>query len=375
MATISENLEVLKTAKTNIKNAIEGKGQDLTNVPFTRYGEKIAEIQTSENLDAELNEQDTLLAELQSSVEDLQEKPVDMLQWKCDNMKSLYYVFGVVEGTDMTEINDETVCAMVKRLDTSKVTIMSSMFQSWSNGFAYAVYKDLSPITLDMSSCVKCNSMFYNQTYLTKLPTLLNTSNVTNMSSMFYWCANLTTIPDLDVSNVTNVDAMFQNCGALTAIPQLDTRKVTNMKNMFRGCSALPTIPLVDMRSVTSSSNTSSMFSSCNALTNLTLKNIRVSLQIGSGASYGHLLTDASIVNTFQELWDLTGGTAQTLTLSTPSNARTSEIYVKLIDITDEMREQDEYIDNKKPCVVCESTDVGAMTLKEYGISKNWQIK
>ena len=60
--------------------------------------------------------------------------------------------------------------------------------------------------------------------------------------------------------------------------------------------------------------------------------------------------------------------------MSTPSKARTDEIYVKLIDITDEMRAEDEYIDNKKPCVVCESTDEGAMTLKEYGISKNWNI-
>ena len=38
------------------------------------------------------------------------------------------------------------------------------------------------------------------------------------------------------------------------------------------------------------------------------------------------------------------------------------------------MRAEDEYIDNKKPCVVCESTDEGAMTLTEYAISKNWAI-
>ena len=50
------------------------------------------------------------------------------------------------------------------------------------------------------------------------------------------------------------------------------------------------------------------------------------------------------------------------------------EIYVKLIGATDEMRAEDPYIDNKKPCIVCESTDEGAMTLKEYGISKNWNI-
>lgn len=41
---------------------------------------------------------------------------------------------------------------------------------------------------------------------------------------------------------------------------------------------------------------------------------------------------------------------------------------------TDEMRAEDEYIDNKKPFVQCESTDEGAMTIQEYVTSKNWQL-
>lgn len=44
MAKTSENLQTLATAKANIKSAIEAKGQDLTNVPFTKYGEKISAI-------------------------------------------------------------------------------------------------------------------------------------------------------------------------------------------------------------------------------------------------------------------------------------------------------------------------------------------
>jgi hypothetical protein len=73
-------------------------------------------------------------------------------------------------------------------------------------------------------------------------------------------------------------------------------------------------------------------------------------------------------------LHDLTGGTTQTLTLSNPIKTKIDAIYVKLIEPTDEMIANDPYITNKKPCVVCESTDAGAMTLREYGISKNWQI-
>ena len=41
MSTIAENLLALQQTKANIKTAIESKGQDLTNVPFTEYAEKI----------------------------------------------------------------------------------------------------------------------------------------------------------------------------------------------------------------------------------------------------------------------------------------------------------------------------------------------
>lgn len=44
MATISENLLALNETKQAIKTAIESKGQDLTNVPFTNYATKISEI-------------------------------------------------------------------------------------------------------------------------------------------------------------------------------------------------------------------------------------------------------------------------------------------------------------------------------------------
>lgn len=45
MATVSENLQAIKNAKSDIKQAIESKGQSLDNVPFTQYAEKIMAIQ------------------------------------------------------------------------------------------------------------------------------------------------------------------------------------------------------------------------------------------------------------------------------------------------------------------------------------------
>ena len=45
MATPSENLLQLNQTKQALKTAIEGKGQDLTGVPFTEYASKIDAIQ------------------------------------------------------------------------------------------------------------------------------------------------------------------------------------------------------------------------------------------------------------------------------------------------------------------------------------------
>lgn len=47
MATMAENLLQLNETKQAIKAAIENKGQDLTDVPFTSYADKIAEISGS----------------------------------------------------------------------------------------------------------------------------------------------------------------------------------------------------------------------------------------------------------------------------------------------------------------------------------------
>jgi hypothetical protein len=165
---------------------------------------------------------------------------------------------------------------------------------------------------------------------------------------------------------------MFNRCKTIEYIEMNDTSNCTSFSGFVSSCDNLRTLKNINLIKATS---VSSMLSYCYKLENLDIKNITISLQIGSGTYWGHLLTDNSTIKVFQELHDLTGGTTQTLTVASPILTKTDNIYVKLIDVTDEMRAEDPYIDNKKPCVVCERTDEGAMSLKEYGISKNWQIK
>jgi surface protein len=268
------------------------------------------EVEVQDDLNKELTEQEEELTGLEEEVNALSDKPTDMLQLRVDYGKSCLYLFYSYRGE-----------------------------------------------TLD---------------FITRLSTV----GVNNMGGMFYSCNKVTEIPltNLDTSEVTNMGSMFYRCQLVTSLDlsSFDTAKVTSMASMFNDCSVLKKIyGTLDMISVT---GTSTMFSACEALENVTLKNIKVSLAMGSGTSYGTLLTNDTLINTFKELWDLTGSTTQTLTLSTTSKNNIANIYVKLVTPTPEEIEADPNIVYKKPCVVCDSTDDGAMTLTEYATSKNWAI-
>lgn len=291
-------------------------------------------------------------------------------------VKTMYYMFNSCYSLES-----------IPELDTSSVTDMSGMFQNCNNLKSVPA--------MNTSNVTKIDSMFLNCYSLENVPEM-DTSNVTNMNSMFSGCSMLKTIPEMDTSNVrsmsmlfsgcsclrfvpeidtsnaTSLQGFFQNCSTLQYIPKIDTRKSSNMIYMFTNCYNLKTIPEIDMRSATS---VSSMFNECRKLESLTLKNIKISLQIAA-STYGTLLTLDSLLNTIKELWDNSTGTSTlTLTVGSVNIGKLANVYVKPIDITDEMRAEDEYIDLKKPFVVCESTDEGAMLVTEYVTSKNWQLK
>ena len=306
-------------------------------------------------------------------------KGLDAMQWKCDNMKTLNREFANYKGISLDE--------PLSVLDTSNVTDMSSMFYqckslttipllntsnvvNMNNMLGYCDKLTTIPL-LNTSNVTDMSSMFYYCTNLTSIP-LLNTSNAANMNSMFYYCTSLTTIPELDASKVVSTSNMFNQCKSLTTVPPLNTRNVTNMENMFYYCTNLTTILGLDMINVAYTGN---VFYNCKSLTNLTLKNIKRSLYIGSGTSFGHLLTVDSLVNTIKELWDYsTVSSKYTLTMGSANLPKIANIYVKLITPTQEQIEADPYINNKKPCEVCESTDEGAMTITAYANLKHWTL-
>lgn len=261
---------------------------------------------------------------------------LDLSNFNTSNVREMYYMFN--NCSKLTSLN-------VSNFNTSKVTNMGNMFQSCS---------DLT--NLDLSS--------------------FNTTNVTSMRMMFAYCSSLITLDlsNFNTSKVTDMVQMFLGCGSLTSLDlsNFNTSKARDMSNMFNACSNLPTIQgTLDLYSATSVSN---IFNNTQALIGVTLKNIRKTLQIGSGTSYGHLWELSYLINAIKECWDLTDSTQQTLTIGSANLEKIANTYVRLIVPTAEQIEADPYINNKLPCEVCESTDEGAMTLTAYAGLKNWVL-
>ena len=159
------------------------------------------------------------------------------------------------------------------------------------------------------------------------------------MFGMFSMCAKLTTVPLFDTSKVVTMYNMFGNCTQLTTVPSFDTSKVGDMGNMFNGCAKL---------------------------TEVWIKNIKVNLQVGSGTSWGHLLTVDSLVHLCQELVNV--GSSRTLTVGSANLTKLASIYVKLTV------PEAEDTTGKLPCEVCESTDEGAVLIEDYIALKHWQL-
>ena len=150
----------------------------------------------------------------------------------------------------------------------------------------------------------------------------------------------------------------------LRTLPLFDTRNCTNFHSFALYNQTIYEIPAYDLRS---GENFNNAFAGINAY-QIWVKNIKASININNSSR----LEFDCLIHLIRELRDT--GSAKTLTVGATNLAKIADTYVKLITITDEMREQDDLIDEKLPFEVCESTDEGAMLITEYVLQKNWQI-
>ena len=257
MATIAENLTLLKSTKAGIKAAIEAKGVSNVGDKFSDYPAKIASIPTGGGVSQWTGTVDRAgLTELGWSTKDIDNFQANV-RWH-DWQDPDYTVVDADKSiTGISQYEDNKNVRYAKMLDTSQVTGMGYMFSNCSS---------LASIpALDTSKVTSMYNMFKGCSSLTFIPAL-DTSKVTNMRYMFTGCSSLASIPALDTSQVTSMNYMFNGCSNLTSIPALDTSKVTSMDSMFNGCSNLISIPALDTSKVT---NMSSMFSGCTNLTSI----------------------------------------------------------------------------------------------------------
>lgn len=83
-------------------------------------------------------------------------------------------------------------------------------------------------------------------------------------------------------------------------------------------------------------------------------------------------LSYESIIHTISQLIPQTS--KRTLTMGTYNLAKISDVYVKELEITQEMYEEDNKVYDKRPFYVCDSTEEGAMSITDYVALKNWSL-
>lgn len=147
---------------------------------------------------------------------------------------------------------------------------------------------------------------------------------------------------NFDTSSMTDMSHMFQYCEYLTQLDlsKFKTASVTNMAYMFDNCPGLKSLDLsnIDASSV---DNTMYMFYDCTSLTSIigthTLKEVQAGtvkalkgFKANINLGYSPNLERASILALFYGLADLTGQTAQTVTLHATAKARLTAEDIKI---------------------------------------------
>ena len=150
-------------------------------------------LESSENLQEQLDAQDTIIEELQTELEN-----------KARSKYQLYFDMSLeTPNTEMCRFITEVA---PDSINLGERTSTKSMFAYWSN--------------------------------LSTVP-LFDTSKVIDMTYMFRSCRSIKTIPLFNTSNVESMYGMFTSCECFETMPQLDTSSVTNMQNMFQNCTSL----------------------------------------------------------------------------------------------------------------------------------------
>ncbi len=169
---------------------------------------------------------------------------------------------------------------------------------------------------------ISYNSMFSDNTSLKKAP-YLEISDDSTVISMFYGCVSL-----IDISNV-NMGENISNITSIISYTQVEdfpfdfsSGTLTNVVQAFYMSPKLKKIGKLNLEKVTDTSKASSIFGNCYSLEEIEdITNISVSLNF----SNCNLLTRSTLLKILNGLVDLTGKSAQTLTLGATNLAKLTD--------------------------------------------------
>lgn len=220
MATIAENLTLLKSTKAGIRAAIEAKGVSNVGDKFSDYPAKIASI-----------EQGTVQGKVDR---------VDLVQsgWKSDDF--------INNDLQTSWDNSVTTAEVSKSLYENKVASGESTVEFWTNNKKIQFFPVLSKVIQYHTSrfvdgCVN----------LITMPVQNYPENSTPCKSMFKGCAKLSILEDLGTLKSSDCESMFYGCNNLPSVPNFDTSECTNFKEMFRDCQNLTNLPVLDFSKCT----------------------------------------------------------------------------------------------------------------------------
>ena len=175
------------------------------------------------------------------------------------------------------------------------ITLLGTEFaEDWAYSFNNASH--LRNIYIeDMSSATVINGLFYGCVRLIDAKCLesINPLRITNCDSTFSGCTSLKEITDMAYTNCTMWYRTFMQCRSLNKIGLLDLTRATSTTEMFNCCYDLREVRFVE-------------------------GSIPLSLQL----NHSELLSAESIQSIIDGLKDLTGQTAQTITLNTNVKAK-----------------------------------------------------
>lgn len=248
-------------------------------------------------------------------------------------LSNSFALFSSNSNNPSTKLQNVTKIVGIEKIDTSKTTNMTQMFNGMSG------IKELDLSHFNTKNTINMNAMFYGMTGLQSLDVSsfdtinvtnmsntfanlrnlikldisnFNTKNVTNMSQMFNNDANMTNLildkQLFNTSKVTNMSFMFNNMSSLTNldVSGFDTSHVTNMQSMFRNMSS---VDMIDVSSFNTSivTNMESMFEGMKDISSLNIGNFDFSKVLSKANMFLNTpIRELTIPNTFSDVDDTT---------------------------------------------------------------------